>query len=127
MADPSFEPFIRSFFDPVFKGAYAALASGWQDLALVFAILAFAFLVDPVAKSLGKPALLHSFTKSALNVGDFMKDVTVASLCTLHLACGYFLNSEGSLDELYVLVGLAMQLAIVGGYHRGSSPEQEYR
>jgi hypothetical protein len=125
-AHTRFEPFTKPFFDEVLDEVYSSDADPHPHrLALVFAVLALSALFDPVSASRGLGAQYHSCTRSALTIGDFLNDVSVASLCAMHLICGYVLNAEGRLDELYVLVGLALRLATAAGFHKGESSTRQ--
>ena len=85
-------------------------------LALVFGVLALSELFNSESHLAPR---YHNHTRSALSNGNFLSDVSTASLCAIHLICGYILNAEGTMDELYVVVGLGVRLAISAGFHRG--------
>ena len=86
-------------------------------LALLFAVLALAAVLD--SNSHSSAAGYYSCCQAALSAGDFMNDVSVTSLCAMHIVCGYILNADGRSQELYVLTGFALRLAVAAGFHRG--------
>ena len=118
-----FEPFTPAFFDDVFDEVYPVdektTLPNPHRLALVFAVFAFSELLEHPTLSLNAAARYHARSRLCLALGDYLNEVSIASLCTIHLDCSYVLNAEGHLDELYVLVGLGLRLATVAGFHRG--------
>lgn len=68
------------------------------------------------------PALtFHETSYACLVAGNFYTDISVACLIALHLVGAFLLNSGDikSPNAIFGIIGAAVRLAVIAGYHRG--------
>ncbi|RXK34823.1 hypothetical protein M231_07924 [Tremella mesenterica] len=72
------------------------------------------------------PQDYHDLAYACLAAGHFYTDTTLSSLITLHLICQFMVNSDDRrlLDSISPILGLALRLATVRGYHQEPNPGQ---
>jgi hypothetical protein len=114
------------FLDTIIPSVYDSLDGAHpHDLAVLFSVAAMTALFDETATADSQRALspvdYHETSYACLIAGNLYTDVTLASLIALHLIGSFMINSGDRRlqDGIFSVVGLAMRLAIVAGYHRG--------
>jgi hypothetical protein len=114
------------FLDTIIPSIYDSLDGAHpHDLAVLFSVAAMTALFDETAIADAQRALspidYHETSYACLIAGNLYTDVTLASLIALHLIGSFMINSGDRRlqDGIFSVVGLAMRLAIVAGYHRG--------
>ena len=91
-----------------------------HDLAVLFAVKAMSELFKPTPGSPYAPQDYHELSYACLVAGKFYTETTTASLISLHLLANFFINSDDRkmVDAIFAIIGMAMRLAVIAGYHR---------
>ncbi|WWC63074.1 uncharacterized protein I303_105673 [Kwoniella dejecticola CBS 10117] len=124
-----YEPITKEYFDRMLLGLSTTGSSNstsrnsarvGAQLAVLFAVLAIGCLFDPdLPPHSDQAQKFDDLSMSCLTAAEFMTNTSVPSLISLHLHCCFLLNdSRPRTDEIYVLVGLALRLATMAGFHR---------
>ncbi|KAK4684312.1 hypothetical protein P7C73_g5876, partial [Tremellales sp. Uapishka_1] len=119
-----FEPVSRDYLEKIVLDIYTTITrrpnKRASQLALLYAVLAVACLFDPELPPHSTQAHLYdSLSLTCLGADDFLVNSSTASLACLHLHCCFLLNDDRPrTDEIYAIVGLALRLATIAGFHR---------
>ncbi|WWC90917.1 uncharacterized protein L201_005855 [Kwoniella dendrophila CBS 6074] len=125
-----FEPITKEYFDRILLDIFhnstgigsssgSAIKNGAQ-LGVLFSILAIGCLFDPdLPPHSSQAQTFDDLAVSCLTAAEFMTNTSLSTLICLHLHCCFLLNdARPRTDEIYVLVGLALRLATMAGFHR---------
>ncbi|ORY27005.1 fungal-specific transcription factor domain-domain-containing protein [Naematelia encephala] len=120
-----FEPISRDYLDGIVLEVYGSMdgqgaSRKASQLAVLFAVLAIGCLFDDnLAAHSEQARRFDNLALTCLNADDFLTNISVTSLTCLHLHCCYLLNDDHPrTGEIYALVGLALRLATIAGFHR---------
>lgn len=115
--------FLQRIIPSVYDSAEGAHA---HDLAVLFAVKAMSELFKPTSGSPFAPQDYHELSYACLVAGKFYTETTTASLISLHLLANFFINSDDRkmVDAIFAIIGMAMRLAVIAGYHR-DTPYQD--
>ncbi|BEJ11880.1 hypothetical protein CspHIS471_0203400 [Cutaneotrichosporon sp. HIS471] len=122
------QPMTPSFFDTVLASVYDSPEGAHpHDLAVLFATQAMTMLfdADAAAAAPGFQAVdYHQTAYSCLVAGNFYTETTLSSLVCLHLLGSFLINSDDKRlpDGIFPIIGLAVRLAVIAGYHRDAAP-----
>lgn len=112
----------RSYFmDKIIHGIYeSGDGAHAHELAVLFATKAMSELFRPTPGSPYSPQDYHELSYACLVAGKFYTETTTASLISLHLLANFFINSDDRkmVDAIFAIIGMAMRLAVIAGYHR---------
>lgn len=123
------QPMTPGFFDTVLASVYdSAEGAHPHDLAVLFATQAMTMLFDlnSAAAAPGFQAVdYHQTAYSCLVAGNFYTETTLSSLVCLHLLGSFLINSDDKRlpDGIFPIIGLAVRLAVIAGYHRDAAPQ----
>lgn len=109
------------FFSRIFHCVYdSGEGPHPHELAVLFATIAMSELFRPTPGSSCKPQDYHELSYACLVAGKFYTETTTASLISLHLLANFFINSDDRkmVDAIFAIIGMAMRLAVIAGYHR---------
>jgi hypothetical protein len=109
--------FLQKIIPNIYDSADGAHA---HDLAVLFAVKAMSELFEPSPNSPFAPQDYHELSYACLVAGKFYTETTTASLISLHLLANFFINSDDRkmVDAIFAIIGMAMRLAVIAGYHR---------
>jgi len=109
--------FLQRIIPNIYDSADGAHA---HDLAVLFAVKAMSELFKPTPGSPYAPQDYHELSYACLVAGKFYTETTTASLISLHLLANFFINSDDRkmVDAIFAIIGMAMRLAVIAGYHR---------
>jgi hypothetical protein len=109
--------FLQKIIPNIYDSADGAHA---HDLAVLFAVKAMSELFEPTPNSPFAPQDYHELSYACLVAGKFYTETTTASLISLHLLANFFINSDDRkmVDAIFAIIGMAMRLAVIAGYHR---------
>ncbi len=122
------QPMTPGFFDTVLASVYDSPEGAHpHDLAVLFATQAMTMLFDAgaAASAPGFQAVdYHQTAYSCLVAGNFYTETTLSSLVCLHLLGSFLINSDDKRlpDGIFPIIGLAVRLAVIAGYHRDAAP-----
>lgn len=109
------------FYNRIIHGVYdSGEGPHHHELAVLFATKAMSELFQPTPGLLYSAQDYHELSYACLVAGKFYTETTTASLISLHLLANFLINSDDRkmVDAIFAIIGMAMRLAVIAGYHR---------
>ncbi|ORX39541.1 fungal-specific transcription factor domain-domain-containing protein [Kockovaella imperatae] len=123
-----FAPVSRNYFDGVLDlvtsgNSNSSLIQQAAQLAMIFGLISVGCLFDASVPSHSDEAKSYSMLSlHCLGIANFLTHTSTACLVSLHLYCCFLINEDRPrVDEIFAIVGLALRLATIAGFHKDGS------